>query len=1118
MKPINLILALLAGFFAAGRGAAMSLDFDTEGAALIENSLVQLRVANRPGGTQGVMGWRFKPTGFEMVDVLYYHMEAGHLAGLRWDGAPIGEIRAGAPAVGDLFVPRLAAITEDGRAIMLRQSTEGDYRLTRTVILRRDHAAIEIRLALENLAAPPRGFGLRLHNVLSPGARGQYQSRQDRIFMLTAAGPLFWDQALSRDAFEERYGSTTLMMTGFESRPATMWTGRGKAAKTTLRAPFAVQLNPENGDGMLLLGDDRLAGFYTAPGMTLEPVFHPVSLQPGERWETSFVIGAFGGAAVEAIHAATPLYLATTPVVHEAGRLQAALQPLFTGVLSVRDGAGKVLAEPAAAPNAPIAVAAAVGDAWQLVALDKSGAEIGRVTSADAGHATLFQPRIVEPARVRPLIASDVAVYRDPSRHDAIRALIAGRDFVVQCDTTAPAAVRELAASAALHLGVGLAETPRYRGRMIAFGSVADSVPIRNAGLLKHSLDARWPGAERGAILYYDAYEGSGEALLVVGGSDAAGALRAARAFHEDCVAPETAAKGFDLWVKPLTAKGMVWDRPKTSPTAARVEIRSARNEYECAQVMLTAYERLTEIAVEATPLAHAESGDPLPAPRSTAARRSHGPLAVRWAQPFPLSDEAGWPGVPDGLLFRQPLAIEAGASRVLWLTTMVEHNTPPGRYTGSLRVTANGATRELPIELTVHDFVLPDNGMGSEAYMTPGLSAPVGASPGSRRAHFQRLVQRLADHRFNMIFLDGFDGLMRRHFSPSGAFKGIDEAGLLANGDGTILLDTSLLDEFIALADSAAGPVKLTFNIRYGDVIGGREALRRAMPDRYAGRPEQDGPGKPDYAARELAELFRDYLERRGLLARVIVKVADEPPGFNHWWDHLAADARAARLPVSTAFNSIDWKQAERALGTVMATFKPLYMRFDPDFAKRAQAAGHKVGWYNCGPPPAHNTGASPSELRSYYWQAARYNLDFVSRYGIQRWGTEGTTPETVWQRRYSHHHSVLYPEHPESPAYRIEGRGWVDQAPVESIRLNLIRDGIEDAEYVRKLRRLIEQARAADRPAAADAAQGVLDGIWRETFPSLSHYNPPYEELLARREQAAQAILALKAALAQN
>ena len=224
---------------------------------------------------------------------------------------------------------------------------------------------------------------------------------------------------------------------------------------------------------------------------------------------------------------------------------------------------------------------------------------------------------------------------------------------------------------------------------------------------------------------------------------------------------------------------------------------------------------------------------------------------------------------------------------------------------------------------------------------------------------------------------------------------------------------------------------------------------------------------------------------------------------------------AREAGLPFTTAFNSIDWDQARKALGTSFVDFEPLYQRFDPTFAAEAQAAGTAVGWYNCGPPPRISVGTSPSELRSYYWQAAKYNLDFVARWGVQSWGTEGTTPNNVWTLRTAHHNSMLYPEHPDKPAYTVQGKGWVDVAPLESIRFNLVRDGIEDADYVRVLRATITQAREAGLAAEADRATAILDSIWSEVFPSLNHYHPPYGELMARREQIAQAILQLKAAL---
>lgn len=1097
--------------------AGMALDFESDGTTLLENSLVRLRVTNRPGREEGIRGWEFKPTGYEMVDVLFWQLDAGggHLLGLLWDATDIGDVPGGRPEYGNLFVPRVARVSDDGRVLVLRQTTQGHYLLTRTLILRRDHAVVEARFELENREAAPSGFALRLHNVQSPGARGQYASRHDRIDMVAEAGPLNWRQDLPLDVFLERYGATVAMFPGFRDEPRNIWTRRAPDVVSALSRPFAVHLNPENGDGMVFIGDPRtLLGFYNAPGITLEPVFRPITLRRGETWSTRVYIGAFGGLGEGAIAGATPLYVATDPPGVAGGRLRGTLSPLFTGLLRIETANGDSRVEYRAAALEPIELDLPCGADWQMVALDRRGREIGR-TGAD-GVTTLFEPEIVEPERQRPPVEGPL--FSVPEQDAEIRAMIAARDFVIQCDHTASERVAELARQAAGHLGVGLARTPRYRGRMIAFGSSQRSATMRNIGLLKRSIDADWPGADRGAILYYDNFEATGAPVVAVGGSDAEGAFRAARAFFVTYIASEPAAAGFDLWVKPLSEKGMAWDRPRTSETADRILLRSARNEYECAQVMLTAYEPLSGITAELDPLRHADTGEEISTRFITSARKHHGPILLRWAQPFPLKPRDGGPGVPDGLLERAETTLDRGVSQVLWITTMVAENAEPGRYRSALRVTANGVTKRLPIELEVYDFALPRQGLQGVPYMSFNLMSSDGTAYGFLRPHhIDRMVRTLVEHRHTLIKLNE-TRMLWYHISPEGAYKGIKTDDLLANEDGTLLLDVSRFNQIVERAEAAARPFELDFKVGYQEVLnwytGGLVTqFERALPDRFDHMPARKGHRMQSYWAQEMMTLFRRHLERRDMLDRVVLKIGDEPAGFDWWWKQLATAARESGLRFKTAFNSINWEQAEKGLGTNWDYINPIYQRFDPEFARRAQEQGHKVGWYNCGPPPRHSIGASPSELRSYYWQAAKYNLDFVARWGIQCWGTEGLTPENVWTYGSSNQHA-LYPEHPDKPPYVVEGRGWVDTSPIESIRFNLIRDGLEDAEYVRLLRRCIAGARDAGRDVEAERAEALLDALWNDLFPSLNHYNPPYDELMARRDAIARAILDLQGA----
>lgn len=1113
-RTLTLFLLGLGAARGLAAEAGMGLQFTEDGSAVLQNSQIEIRMDNKTSRFDGIKAWTYKPTGYEMVDVLYRNLDAkgGHLLGLLWDGAEVGAVSAGAPDTGALFVPLVADVTKDGRAVLLEQVTQGKYRLTRTLILRRDYAGVEARFRLENLEAEPGAFALRLHNVMSPGARGQYQSRNDLVILPGENGLLAWEQNLPLDKFKETNAGCAVRG-DVAASAGTIWKGKAKENAPQLTANWLAQVNPENGDGLVMFVDDEdLMGFYNHPATTVEPFFRAQALQRGETWETRVILAAFGGAKGRSFEGATPLYVVLEPLKAAGGRLKGKILPMFVGRLQVvsTKNPAKALADYPAEAMKPISVDVPVGADWILTALDREGQEIGRV-AAD-GAFQLFEPVVSREKKERPKVTG--TVFEIPDEEEAIRATIKARDFVVQCDWSESEPVRSLAEKTALQLGVGLAWTPRYSGKMIAFGSPERSTTVRNAGLLKQSVDAGWPGPGRGVILDFKNFESTAKPLVLVAGSDDAGALAAAQMFYEKYVKDVPPAKGFDFWAAPVAELAMVWSRPTTGTVLEKIEIHSARNEYDSAQVVLTAHQDLKDIEVTVDPLIHAESGKPMSEKFSTAYRKRNGPLRVRWAENFPLNAGEGWPGIPDALLSRPVTSLPAGRSQVVWLTTMVPEDAAPGLYRSAIHAKVGNATKSIPIELNVYDFTLPIVGLKNEAYMDMSLMSQ---SRRLRQTDIERLITSLVEHRFQIVSLKE-PGLIEWHISPEGKFKGIETDFLLSNADGTLLMDTSRFDYIQEKADQFAKPVELDFVVSLNDLIGWPEEFgkfRNAFPERFAGRPEREGHVIQGYYAQEMLEMFRKHLERRGLFDRVEVKVGDEPPGFDFWWNNHAQAAVAAGVRFSTAFNAIDSKQAEKSLGSKLSRIKPLYQQFDPEFAKRAQEAGHEVGWYNCGPPPASSVGVSPSELRSYYWQAAKYDLDFVSRWGVQCWGTEGTSPENVWTFRYSHHHSLVYPPHPDKPPFTVKGKGWQDAAPLESIRFELIRDGIEDADYVGVLRDLIGRARAEGKTAAADRAQAVVDAIWEKMYPTLSQYKPPYAELMAARSRVADAILTLQAEL---
>jgi len=286
-------------------------------------------------------------------------------------------------------------------------------------------------------------------------------------------------------------------------------------------------------------------------------------------------------------------------------------------------------------------------------------------------------------------------------------------------------------------------------------------------------------------------------------------------------------------------------------------------------------------------------------------------------------------------------------------------------------------------------------------------------------------------------------------------------------------------------------------------------QRFRKELPARHADKPPRGGNDiLQNHYVEEMYNLFRAHMERNGWIERITVKISDEPPSFDIWWDTHTVAARGAGLPIVTAFNSIEAREALKGVDT-LAHWQVIYMKHDASLQKAVQAAGHRYGWYNCGPPPRIANGAPLSEIKGYLWQAAKADLDFICWWGIQNWESHHTT----WFNRYSHWNSVTYPPHPFKPAWQDKKRGQMDAVILDSIRWELIREGLEDTAYVKLLREEIVRAEQSDRKAAAAEASRMLAQIWEELVPDLNHYAPSVASLDSAREKVAAAIEKLQA-----
>lgn len=1102
-------VCVFAGAQGIGKDEAAPLRSETlpDGSVVLENSLVRITVRNRVGGDQGIVKWLFKPTGHEMIDVLYGQTDyvKGHVCGEVWDlvkeykGRPSGH-----PKTGSLLVTQGVGVSPDGSALFLVQQAQDTFRLTKTYILRRDSTALELRYALTNLNADPVSIGLRLHTAFSPGARGKYHPRDDRIYLETDDGVLELDQALAQDKFHEKYLDDRWFLPAWSEQPGRNWVW-GKLKTPALKGNWAAQVRPVNGDGIAFcIPSETFLGYYNCPGITLEPVFKAACPLPGETWEATVFLGSFTGAKDRKVVKATPLFVVTKALALGNGTLSGELVPLFQGALRIFDGAGKEVLRKDARPAEPIEFNAPLAEGtYRIVAVDTGGRVIGK--AAPDLTVEMSEPQVSLEQPRKPRVRGKVYLARDAA--EAIRAFLAGRDFTVQCNWTASEEEKELAERIAGKLGLGLCWTDP-RGKMLVIGTPVGNQTVREVGLVRKSVSADWPGGDKGALLCYDSFEGTSQPILLIAGSSKRGVVAAGALFEKDFLKDVTAPRGFDFWATTPALKVYPYHRPYLG-RQDKLVVEMAKDEYEPAQCVITAYEDLHDIRVEVATPVHTESGKELGGRQyTTHTRRANAPVWLRWVNTWPIDGKEvweGWTGYPDPLLERAETDLKAGRSQPIWLTFITPLDAEPGLYKSTVTCKVGDVEQAIPLEVRVWDFALPMTSIMGEPYMhLDNLSPDNQRELSTYQIH--SLTRNFVEHGMRIMHL-GNRQMFRWHFSKEAEFKGTKWDWLTVSDDGTIALDATYFDFLVENMDVAAQPFKLRYMIYAQAVSGDISKYRQAFPKRHEGKPKREGHWYAGYQMEDYLRVLRKHLEKRNMLDRTVLKLADEPRGFDWWYDQFTEAARNAGLPFMTCFNSIDWKQAERGLGKV-AVWQPLYMHYDREFFAKAKKAGALVSWYNCGPRPMINLGATASEIRSYLWQAARCELDIVAWWGIQCW----TCHAHQWTNRYAHHNSVVYPRHPKKPAWTKPKVGWRDTEPIDSIRWELIREGIEDHKYVTALRDEIKKAREAGRTAEADGAQATLDRIWRDVFPTLNDYNPPYETILECRRQIAAAIVKLR------
>jgi len=534
---------------------------------------------------------------------------------------------------------------------------------------------------------------------------------------------------------------------------------------------------------------------------------------------------------------------------------------------------------------------------------------------------------------------------------------------------------------------------------------------------------------------------------------------------------PLVASAG-EVWVADSTEK-IRPDAKARSTTAAT--LGAARNEFESFQVVVTGP-------------AHGVSATmaPLGGPSRISDVHLFRVDTVNVRQPSALDGGTGrWPDalvpdVDDVVGERRnafPFDVAAGESRAIWVDVHVPRDASPGAYQGQVKVTSREGEATVAVKLQVWDFELPS---------TASLRSSFGLSWGTLRAGHGGVSgdgESALRARYGQLALD--------HRISLGGLADDDRAG-----------DMGHLDQFYGpLLDGTAGTALPGAKLTALKYVGDRTSV----------------PAHSSWASH-----FKD----RGWMKQLFDYVCDEPPLTCGWGDinprtqaaHAAdpafqtlvttqiwdADAHGVTAGVDIMTPVVNWMW-DKPGSSVAGDQRPRYDGFLASGSTKEIWVYQSCMSHGCG--GTVNMG-NPSDGDRYYTGWPSYMIDASAvRNRAMQWidFLERATGEVYWETTMAYTHdawsnqwdfsgngdgTLFYP----GTTARIGGS---TDVPVASIRLKMIRDGMEDYEYLHAV------ARAGDPQFARAVALDL--------FPTPYQTEQDPAKLAAAREQLAQRLLAL-------
>jgi len=558
--------------------------------------------------------------------------------------------------------------------------------------------------------------------------------------------------------------------------------------------------------------------------------------------------------------------------------------------------------------------------------------------------------------------------------------------------------------------------------------------------------------------------------------------------------------------------------RPLPAERSDAATLSAAKNDYEAMQLVVKAGERpLLGLSVGAGPLT---------GPGGAVIEARHVELSrVYYHAVETPTDRTGvrdwWPDALPPLDI--PVDVPAGQNQPVWVLIHVPEHAVAGEYTGTVTFKAEGFSADVPIRLRVWDFALPrENCLLETAY---GLN-------------FGNIVRyhRLTTEEAKREVWEKYLALMSRsRLSPYDPVP-IDPIRVDFQPDAApprAKLDFDAFDREFARVIAKFHFTNCRLPVQG---MGGGTFHSRVNPS-----IGPYGAGTPQYEATfaDYVRQLESHLRAKGWLDMMYIYWFDEPDPKDY---EFVADGMnrlkryAPGLPRMLTEHQRPGDFRDVLTGTV-DIWCPVSYAYNADAAANSRSLGERFWWYVCtGPKAPYCTlfiDHPATELRVWHWQAWQRDIVGSLVWSANYWTSSAAYPEKPqnpyedpmgWRSGYSTPKGekrpwgngdgrFIYP--PLTAATpEIAGEGPVLDPPVSSIRLEMLREGVEDYEMLHLLRVLLAQYR--DKlPVGIRTNYEALLEVPAEITADMTTFTTDPEPIYRRRAEIAQAIERLRQGL---